>query len=403
MNINNIKVLFYLYKNKTNQSNECSIRCRITHFGVRKQFSTGLFINASLWNSKRQKAEPPNDEIDTVNKQLSLIKSKINKAFLILQIHGNNFTVNDIYTLYKGEKLAKEYNVVEYFEMHLIKLKKLIGIGIKQATWDKFYYVKNNVKSFIKHNYKVNDFSLKKLDLQFLEDLDYYLKVEKHQQQITINKSIQRFKKPIKIAVAEGYLDKDPFILHKSKRVKKEIVFLTTNELTKLEEHQFSQFRLQRVKDWFVFSCYTGLAYNELNRLSRKHIVKGFDGVMWIEMVREKTQKNIAIPILPKARMLIDKYDDDNSELIFQIVSNQRYNSYLKEIASILGIDKRLTTHTARKTFARTVLLYNDVPMEIVSELLGHSSMAVTQESYGKVVQRKVSEEMRKLNKKLTS
>jgi len=164
-----------------------------------------------------------------------------------------------------------------------------------------------------------------------------------------------------------------------------------------LENYQFTQERLQYVKDWFVFSCYTGLAYNEIKNLKKQHIVEGFDRMMWIEMKREKTQKNIAVPILPKAQELIDKYFDDNSEVVFDVCSNQRYNSYLKEIASILGITKRLTTHTARKTFASTVLLYNDVPMEIVSQLLGHSSITITEDSYGKVVQKKVSEQMKKL------
>jgi len=146
------------------------------------------------------------------------------------------------------------------------------------------------------------------------------------------------------------------------------------------------------IQDW---------AYNEISKLQKKHIVRGFDGELWIEMVREKTQKNIAIPILPKALELIDKYADEDSEFVFKIFSNQRYNSYLKEIAPILGIEKRLTTHTARKTFASTVLLYNDVPMEIVSLLLGHSSITITEDSYGKVVQKKVSEQMVKLNTKL--
>ncbi len=159
---------------------------------------------------------------------------------------------------------------------------------------------------------------------------------------------------------------------------------------------QFSRYSLY--PDWFVFSCYTGLAYNEISKLQKKHIIKGFDGELWIEMVREKTQKNIAVPLLPQAKELIDKYADDNSEEVFDVCSNQRYNSYLKEIASILGINKRLTTHTARKTFASTVLLYNDVPMEIVSELLGHSSISITMDSYGKVVKKKVGMAMKRLN-----
>jgi integrase/recombinase XerD len=134
--------------------------------------------------------------------------------------------------------------------------------------------------------------------------------------------------------------------------------------------------------------------------LEKKNIQKGFDDVNWIQMTREKTQRQISIPILPKAQEIIQRYSTDIN-LIFPSISNQKFNSYLKEIAEITGIEKRLTHHIARKTFASTVLLYNDVPMEIVSELLGHCNMAITQESYGKVVQKKVSEEMNKLRLKI--
>jgi len=188
-------------------------------------------------------------------------------------------------------------------------------------------------------------------------------------------------------------------MLFKSKKVTKEIVFLSVDELKQFEAHEFRQPRLQLVQDCFIFSCYTGLAYNELKRLSKKHIVIGFDGQLWIEMIREKTQREISIPLLPKAKELIVKYDDANAEVIFPLVSNQRYNSYLKEMATIIGIEKRLITHTARKTFASTVLLYNDVPIEIVSKLLGHSTIAVTEASYGKVIKKKVSDEVFRLNK----
>jgi len=398
-----ITIRFYIDKSKKNKKGNSVIKCRITYNKIRKEFSTGLFINPEYWDSSHQTTKPPNDENDITNTQLSLIKSKINRAFLLLQVQENSFTVEDIYMLFKGKKIAKEHNVLDVFESYLNMLKKLIGIDIKQVTWNKFYYVKNNLKSFIKWKYKTNDLALKKLTLQFLVDFEYYLKVEKKQKQITINKSIQRFRKPIKVSLSKGYLDRDPFMLYKAKRVKLEIVFLSVDELKKLETFEFSQPRLQLVKDWFVFSCYTGLAYNEIKNLKKHHISKGFDGGLWIEMLREKTQKNIAVPILPKAQELIDKYFDVNSEVVFDVCSNQRYNSYLKEIASILGINKRLTTHTARKTFASTVLLYNDVPMEIVSQLLGHSSITITEDSYGKVVQRKVSEQMKKLNNKLGS
>jgi len=396
-----ITIRYFIDKSKINKRGKSVIKCRITYNKIRKEFSTGIFLNPTLWNSKQQIAEPPNEENSLTNKQLSLIENKIRQAFLLLQIQESNFNVNDIYTLYKGEKLAKEYNVIEYFIKFLNMLKKLIGIDLKLATWKKYENSKNHVQSFIKWKFKTKDVALKDIKSNFLDAFEFYLKVEKHCNQATLNKIIQRFRKPIKTAVAEGYLDKDPFLLYRAKRIKKEIVFLSTEELKTLENHQFTQPRLQEVKDWFVFSCYTGLAYNEIKNLKEQHIVTGFDGELWIDMVREKTQKNIAVPLLPKAKGVIDKYLDSNSENIFNLCSNQRYNSYLKEIASILGINKRLTTHTARKTFASTVLLYNDVPMEVVSQLLGHSSITITEGSYGKVVQKKLSEQMNMLNDKL--
>jgi integrase/recombinase XerD len=176
------------------------------------------------------------------------------------------------------------------------------------------------------------------------------------------------------------------------------VVFLSSEELQIFEKSIFTQPRLQLVKDLFVFCCYTGLAYNELSKLEHKHIQKGFDGMLWINMKREKTAKDFSIPLLLQAEVLINKHQSKKS-LIFPKISNQKYNSYLKEIGAIIGIEKKLTTHVARKTFASTVLLYNDVPMEIVSELLGHSSMKITQDSYGKVVQKKISDQMTRLKK----
>ena len=149
----------------------------------------------------------------------------------------------------------------------------------------------------------------------------------------------------------------------------------------------------------FVFCCYTGLAYQEMFSLKQENIIKGFDGNLWIQMTRKKTKSKISIPLLPKAKKILDKYKDDSN--LLPVISNQKFNSYLKEIGNIVGIEKRLTHHIARKTFATTVLLYNGVPMEIVSELLGHSNLKITQAHYGKVVQKSISEQMNSLSKKL--
>jgi site-specific recombinase XerD len=192
----------------------------------------------------------------------------------------------------------------------------------------------------------------------------------------------------IKLAVANDYILKDPFILHKNPKPKKEIIYLTPTELKELQVYKFASKRLEQVKDMFVFCCYTGLAYNEMAKLEAVHIEVGFDGFDWIKMIRDKTNKEIAIPLLPDAIKILDKYK--NSKLkdnkLLPIISNQNFNTYIKEVAEIVGIQKNLTHHLARKTFATTILLYNDVPMEIVSELLGHSEMSITQAHYGKVV-----------------
>ncbi len=362
MNTTKLSILIYIDKSKLNRDSDCPIKCRLTFLKSRKQFSTGLFANPKQWNSKKQKVLDETEQSEYINTQLSLIKNKIHQAFLMLQIQEDSFDVHDIYSLYKGEHLPKETGTIEFFDKFLRKMERLVGLEIKKATLKKYEKVRDHIADFIQWKFKKNDILLTSIKSSFLADLDYFLKVEKHHQQVTINKIIQRFKRLIKEAMAEQILHHNPFLLYKPKRVFKQVVFLSPEELKSLENHEFVQPRLQQVKDWFVFSCYTGLAYNELSRLSKKHIVKGFDGELWIEMIREKTQKNISVPLLPKAKELIDKYVNDNSEKVFDVCSNQRYNSYLKEIASILGINKRLTTHTARKTFASTVLLYNDTP-----------------------------------------
>ena len=200
----------------------------------------------------------------------------------------------------------------------------------------------------------------------------------------------------VKFAIGHDYLDKDPFLLYRAKSVKKELVFLTVEELEKLEKQTFQITRIQVIKDCFVFCCYTGLAFKEMVNLKKEHIVKGYDGEDWIKMKRQKTQKELSIPLLPKAKKILRRYASESDQLL-PVTSNARFNGYLKEIADVVGIEKRLTHHVARRTFATTVLLFNNVPMEVVSELLGHSKMATTQQSYGKIVQRKVGEEMARI------
>lgn len=399
MNTNILKILFVIEKFKINRQGIAPIRCRITYLGQRKPFSTGLFLSPDKWNATKQKAFPPSTEHNQINTQLSLIKQEINQAFLLLKVQQDIFDVEDIYLRYKGEDLKAEKSLFEVYTLHNERMKKLIGIEYSESTYRKFEESKNHVLSFVKYSTQKSNIQLDKISMKFLNDFDYYLKVEKKLKQVTINKHIERLRKIIKLALAEGFLDRDPFLLFSPKKVITEVVYLDTTELKLLEKHRFKQDRLQRVADLFIFCCYTGLPYLEMASLKKENIVQGFDGKKWIKIYRQKTKKSLTIPLLKKAEKIVSKYEAENSFL--PIITNQQFNSFLKEIAAVLGIEKRITHHTARKTFASTVLLYNDIPMETVSELLGHSNMKVTQMHYAKVVQEKVSQQMSKLNKKL--
>lgn len=401
MNIDKINIRFLLAKNRMNKIGKCSIRCRIIYQKNRYEYSTGFFIKPEFWNSKKQGAEPTDEENNFINNQLSLIKNKINKAFLFLQVQEIDFNVRDIYNQYAGVKLDKDKTILEIFEFHIQKQKKLVGIETTESSIAKFHQTQKHLKTFLWFAYKRKDIGLKELKYVFIEDFEFYLKTEKKFSLHTVYKTIQRFKQMVRVGISLGYLDRNPFMMHVNHKPKKEVVYLTVEELEKLENHNFTIKRIEQIRDMFVFCCYTGLAFMEMKNLEKKHIVKGFDGNQWIKMIRQKTQKTVSVPLLSQSANIIEKYQESDEVYIFPRISNQKFNSYLKEIADVVEIEKNLTHHIARKTFATTVLLYNDVPMEIVSELLGHSKLSITQESYAKVVQKKVSEHIIRVGKKL--
>lgn len=395
--MDNLKILFVIATNRLRKDNKAPLYCRITYKGKRKQFSIGIFIDIKTWNNKQQRVKPPDKNL--LNSRISLIKQQINQAFLFLQVSKKDFDVEDVFLKYKGKEKTSNKSVLELFKEHNEKAEKLIGKEYVLPTIWKFKQSRNLLKDFIKFQFKKNDYQFKDLNLQFIKNYEFYLKTEKNLAQSTTYKVIQRFRKIIKIAIAESYLDKDPFIMYKIKRPKAKIIYLTTEELKLLEDFTFSQIKLEKVKDLFMFCCYTGLAFKEMENLDKSHIVTGFDGCKWIKMNRVKTDKPVSIPLLSKALRIIEKYQNDDG--VLPKITNQKFNSYIKEVAEIVGIEKKLTHHIARKTFATTILLYNDVPMEIVSELLGHSKISITQEHYAKVIQKKVSEQMKLVNKKI--
>ncbi|PJR05028.1 site-specific integrase [Avrilella dinanensis] len=219
-------------------------------------------------------------------------------------------------------------------------------------------------------------------------------------------KHLERLKKLVNMAITMDWLEKDPFAKYRLHFDKVERGHLSKEELAVLEKKNFSIERLQSVLDMFLFSCYTGLAYIDISKLSRKHICKGIDGKDWLMTKREKTNTLVKVPLLPHAVQLISKYKNHPvavaNETLFPVITNQRMNGYLKEIADLCKIKKNLTFHLARHTFATTVTLSNGVPIESVSKMLGHTSIRTTQ-IYAKVVEQKLSEDMQNLKLKIAS
>jgi site-specific recombinase XerD len=219
-------------------------------------------------------------------------------------------------------------------------------------------------------------------------------------------KYIRNFRKIVNGCIRRGWLTRDPFLGFKMSMEEVKITPLSKEELKALSEKEFSCERLDQVKDIFVFCCFTGLAYVDIKKLKRSEIVLGIDEEKWIFTTRQKTDTASRIPILPTAQRIMEKYGNHiqclNDNRLLPVLSNQKMNAYLKEIADVCNINKKLTFHIARHTFATTVTLSNGVPIETVSKMLGHKNLRTTQH-YAKILDRRVSDDMQQLKKKLLS
>jgi site-specific recombinase XerD len=235
---------------------------------------------------------------------------------------------------------------------------------------------------------------------------DFYLRSERNCNNNSTVKYLKNFKKIILICIANGWLDKDPFIKYKPKVRPVKRDYLTADELEAIGSQSLANDRISQVRDIFLFSCYTGLAYADVKKLKRSEIVIGNDGQKWIFTSRQKTETDSRIPLLPKALQLMEIYKEhpqciDNG-LLLPVLSNQKMNSYLKEIADACGIIKELTYHIARHTFATTVTLANGVSIESVSKMLGHTNIRTTQH-YAKILDLKVGQDMALIKEKYSA
>ncbi|PQV48222.1 site-specific recombinase XerD [Jejuia pallidilutea] len=394
---------FHLVNSKINTRGLAPIYLRLTVDNKRTEYSISRRIEPKFWNTKSQKVMGTNREAVEINNHIDNLKHKLYKIHQRCMDENNLISAKSMMNLLKGGGKKIRF-ILEVFKAHNERTDLLAGKDISISTAKRYWTCYDHVKQFIEEEYKLEDYKLKDIDYKFIMKFEFFLKTVRKCNHNSSLKYINNFKKIIRIALANQWMDVDPFYNYKVKFEAVEREFLTAEEIETLYNKELHFDRLKVVRDMFVFSCYTGLAYSDVEKLSKSDITIGIDGKQWINIKRTKTNTRSSIPLLPIAKEILSRYAYDpkviKSERLIPVFSNQKSNAYLKEIAMLCGITKPLTTHLARHTFATTVTLTNGVPIETVSKMLGHKSLRTTQH-YAKIVDRKVSDDMNILEEKL--
>jgi len=397
-----LSILFYAKRAKTTTDGLVPIYIRVTVDGERIEFSTKRYTHPDKWSIEGNRMKGTSVESKSTNSYLDALKAKVYDYQQQLIREDEPVNVENMRNKILGID-KRSHMLIGIFQQHNDEIKALIGKDYAAATHVRYETSLKHTEDFLKWKYKVSDIDIRKIDHEFITSYEFYLKSVCNCCQNTTSKYIKNFGKIIRICLANGWLQKNPFINYKSKMVEVERAFLSMEEIETMLNKVFVSDRLNQVKDIFLFSCFTGLAYADVKKLSRKNIAIGVDGDRWIYINRTKTDTRSNIPILPIASFLLEKYENHpqvvNQEKLLPILSNQKTNSYLKEIADACGINKELTFHIARHTFATTVTLSNGVPIESVSKMLGHKNLKTTQH-YAKILDLKVSNDMQILKEK---
>ncbi|RKR82786.1 site-specific recombinase XerD [Mucilaginibacter gracilis] len=402
---NTFGVIFYLRKYKATNDGKAPIYARITVNGHRTDVSVKRSIDPANWNANKGMAKGSKEEVVKLNNFLEQYRSGIVESYQNLLLQKKLITSELVKDKFTGEDQA-EFTVCKLIEYHNTEQIQVLEPG----TMKNYYTTQKYIQEFIIERFGTKDKYLSELTYKFITDFEYYLRnrtPDKGQKPLNNNglmKHIERFCKMVNLAVRLEWIDRNPFHAYQLKFDKVEREFLTKDELARIENKHFNIVRLQVVKDLFIFSCYTGLAYIDVFNLTPANLVEKSANNIWIMTNRQKTNEPVKVPLLPKALEIVEKYKGHPQALaegkVLPTLSNQKLNSYLKEIADMCDITKPLTFHIARHTFATTVTLTNGVPIETVSKLLGHSKLTTTQ-IYAKVIESKLGDDMARLSERL--
>lgn len=345
------KIFFYL-KKATPRANGCvPIMGRITIDGKFVQFSTKLELSPELWNQQTQRANIVKGSAAAatdVNERLTYITSRMLELYRELQEHDLYVTAEKVKNAFMGHTI-REHTLLSLFRQHLDNLEKTKGVTISPATVQKYDRAYRHLAEFLKTEYHVSDIALMEINHMFITDWERYLRTKCNCGTNTTAKFMQSFRMIVLMARNNGWLIGDPFANYKIKIEKVDRGYLTQEEIRRMAEKEFPCKRLEQVRDIFLFSCFTGLAYIDAKALTEDDIQPGFDGRLWIMTKRVKTNTDVRVPLLDFPLSILQKYKGKQPfKLVLPVLSNQKMNAYLKEIADVCGIQKNLTFHTAR-------------------------------------------------------
>lgn len=388
-------ILFFIRDSRVRKDGTTSIEVVLTVNGERCAFSTGKKVKSCNWDKNKQQVKGKDEEAQSLNNYLKAIKAKLYQKEAELLERDFVITAELLRDAYfdKVESL-KEKSLFEVFEEHNQEQEKLVGNGVSKATYWISVYTVRLLKEFVQQKYKREDLYLRELNLNFIQAFHSFLKIDKGMAQNSSTKHLKLLKKIINLAVANSYMSINPFITYKVEREPVEIDFLDEEELRKIINFDTPLPRLERAKDMFLFGCFTGLSYIDIKTLTPEHFEKDNTGRIWIKKRRVKTGVLSRIPLLPIAKLILDKYK--GGEKLLPIQDPADINKYLKDIAILCDIKKRITFHTSRHTFASTVTLANNISLEVVSKMLGHTNTRMTNH-YAKLIDKCIGEQMDKL------
>ena len=388
-------VYFSLRESKQNKKGLSPIEVSITTNGKRIYFSTGKHVPATDWNKEKQAVKGKSEEAQLINGYLIQLRNKIYQKEIELLQKGYLITAELLKEAITDKVEAlNEKTLLDVLNEHNTERKAMVGKTVAPATYWVFEYTGRLFKEFIQKKYERKDLYLREINLGFIQGFHAFLLGEKKMGQNSCTKHLKFLKKLLNLAVANSYISYNPVNAYKVEREPVEVDFLDEEELRKIINFDTPLPRLERAKDMFLFGCFTGLSYIDIKTLTPEHFEKDSAGRIWIKKRRVKTGVLSRIPLLPIAKLILDKYKGGKKLLPIQDPAD--INKYLKDIAILCGINKRICFHTSRHTFASTVTLANNISLEVVSKMLGHTNTRMTAH-YAKLIDKCIGEQMDKL------